>query len=162
VGRASGNHLLKLITSRAPTAQSVVRIVDKEVNRHPRLYPLLDARMARFAKLVFRPLEVSGHPARSLADHILNSDDELSPRVMKGFADVFGDEALCRLREALKDPLLPITSLPAAEFPIIFLPRPGGGDLQVTPLAPAEAYVRFGEVTEPRPQRGDGREVRDV
>ena len=68
---------------------------------------------------------------------------------MKGFAKAFGDEALETLRRTLTEPLPEIETLPAAEFPIIFLPRPGGGDIQATPLAPAEAYVRFGEVTEP-------------
>lgn len=147
VGRASGTHLLKLITPRAPTGQHIVRVIDKGANQHLELYPSLDAKKAPVAKLVFRPLEVSGHPARSLADHILNPD-EVSETVMNGFAKAFGDEALETLRCALTEPLPGVKTLPAAEFPIIFLPRPGGGDIQATPLTPAEAYVRFGEVTE--------------
>lgn len=155
VARASGTHLLKLVTPRAPTGQCVVRLVGDATNLHPSLYPSLDAKMAPVAKLVFRPLEVAGHPSRSLADHILNPDDQLSSRVMKGFADEFGEDALAALRLALTSPLEKLESLPAAEFPIIFLPRPGGGDLQATPLAPAEAYVRFGEVTEPYFRRNE-------
>jgi hypothetical protein len=104
--------------------------------------------LAPVAKLVFRPLEVSGHPTRSLAEHIL-SPDEISPLVTKGFADAFHQDALEALRNALTTPPPTVETLPAEEFPIIFLPRPGGGDLQATPLAPVEAYVRFGEITEP-------------
>ncbi len=148
VGCGSGTHLLKLITTRAPAGQSVLRIIDPSPNRHPALVPSIDAKKAPVAKLVFRPLEVRGHAPKSLADHILNPDD-LSPTLTKGFADSFGDEALAVLRESLMTPVPPVSTLPVAEFPIIFLPRPGGGDLQVTPLAPAEAYVRMREVTEP-------------
>lgn len=148
VGRASGTHLLKLITPRAPTGQSVLRIVEAGTNRHPTLFPSLDAKKSKVAETVSRPWEVSGHPTRSLADHILNPDD-LSPKMTKGFAGAFGEECLAALVDALMTPLPTVSALPVAEFPIIFLPRPGGGDLQVTPLAPAEAYVRMGQVTAP-------------
>lgn len=148
VGRGSGTHLLKLVSPRASASENVLRFHAAGVNRQPNLVPSLDAKMARVAKVVFRPLEVEGHPVRHLADHVLNPDD-LSPSVLEGFAAAFGEEALRMLRNALTEPLPPITRLPAAEFPIIFLPRPGGGDLQATPLAPAEAYVRMNEVTAP-------------
>lgn len=149
VGAASGTHLLKLITPRAQVGQHLLRSKRTSADRHPELVPSIDAKMAPVAKLVFRPLEVAGHPTRTLADHILNPDDDVSPKVLEGFATAFGEDALEALREALTTPLPPIKSLPAAEFPIIFLPRPGGGDLQATPVAPAEAYIRFREVTEP-------------
>lgn len=151
VGRASGTHLLKLITQRAPAENSVVRNAPNGSNQHSGLLPSInpnEGRRYQAGKLVFRPWEVAGHSTRSLADHILNPDD-LSPTLTKGFADAFGEEALAVLRESLTTPLPPVSTLPVAEFPIIFLPRPGGGDLQVTPLAPAEAYVRMREVTEP-------------
>ena len=149
VGAGSGTHLLKLNSARVPIGQHVLRVIRPATNRHPELFPSIDAGYAKHCKLVFRPLEVAGHPTRSLADHILNPDEVVSPKVMAGFSDAFGEDALDALCEALTTPLPPIKSLPAAEFPIIFLPRPGGGDLQATPIAPAEAYVRFGEVTEP-------------
>ena len=149
VGAGSGTHLLKLNSARVPIGQHVLRVIRPATNRHPELFPSIDAGYAKHCKLVFRPLEVAGHPTRSLADHILNPDEMVSPKVMAGFSDAFGEDALDALCEALTTPLPPIKSLPAAEFPIIFLPRPGGGDLQATPIAPAEAYVRFGEVTEP-------------
>lgn len=148
VGRGSGTHLLKLVTSRAPTGQHVLRIKLGTSNRGPGFYPSLDAKLAPAAKLVFLPLEVAGNQARSLVDHILNPD-ELSPKVTEAFSEVFGKASLKSLLEALTTPLEEITTLPAQEFPIIFLPRAGGGDLQVTPLAPAESYVRFRDVTEP-------------
>lgn len=148
VGTGSGTHLLKLITTKAPIGQHVLRIRRPTANRHPEIFPSIDAGFAKHCKLVFRPLEVAGHETRSLADHILNPDGVVSPKVERGFVDTFGEEALVALREALTSPLPEIESLPTAEFPIIFLPCPGGGDLQATPIAPAEAYIRFGEVTE--------------
>lgn len=151
-GAASGTHLLRLISSRASKGQPVARIISPSANRHPELYPSLNPNEGlpyQCAKLVFRPLEVAGRSTRTLADHILNPDEQLSPEVTKAFAKAFGEDALGALRDGLTTPLDAITSLPAAEFPIIYLPRPGGGDLQATPLAPAESYVRFAEVTEP-------------
>lgn len=160
VGDGSGTHLLKLNSPRAPIGQHISRFIDTATNRHPELFPSIDAGYAKHCKIAFRPLEVAGHPTRSLADHILNPDEEVSPVVVQGFADAFGDDALLALCEALKTPLPVITSLPVAEFPIVFLPRPGGGDLQATPIAPAEAYVRFGEVTEPYfKKQGQGERV---
>lgn len=148
VGMACGTHFLKLVTPRCEIGQHLVRIQLAKNNLQPTLWPSIDAKMAPVAKLIFRPLEVVGHATRSLVDHLLNPDD-LSPLVTKGFAESFGDDALDALGKALTTPLAEITSLPAAEFPIIFVPRPGGGDLQVTPIAPAETYVRFREVAEP-------------
>ena len=149
VGMGSGTHLLKLNSSRAPIGQHLLRVPGQATSRHREVFPSIDAKQAPHCKLVFRPLEVAGHSTRSLVDHILNPDDAVSMKVTKGFGEAFGEDALEALREALTTPLQAITSLPAAEFPIIYLPRPGGGDLQATPLAPAEAYVRFHEVVEP-------------
>jgi len=148
VGQACGTHLLKLITPRAEVGQHLLKIQPAGKNHQSALAPSIDAKMAPVAKLIFRPLEVVGQAPRSLVDHILNPD-ELSVLVEKGFADAFGEDSLEALREALTAPMPDITSLPAAEFPIVFVPRPGGGDLQVTPIAPAEAYVRFRDVTDP-------------
>jgi hypothetical protein len=148
VGAASGTHLLKAVTPRAKVGQCVVRHVPRDENRHPAMFSSLDAGAARVAKVVFRPLEIEGHATRSLADHILNAE-EISSHVAEGFVSAFGEDSLEALRKALTAPPPAITTLPVAEFPIIFLPRPGGGDLQVTPLAPAEAYARFGEVMAP-------------
>ncbi|OYW54455.1 MAG: hypothetical protein B7Y80_05120 [Hyphomicrobium sp. 32-62-53] len=147
IGQFSGTHLLKLITPRAEIGQHLLRVQRAAGNEATAVIPSTDARLAPVAKIAFRLLEVEGHATRSLVDHIL-SPDELSPTVTKAFADVFGDDALAALREGLKLTLPAVTTLPAAEFPIIFLPRPGGGDLQVTPIAPAEAYVRFNDVRE--------------
>lgn len=146
-----GTHILKLISTRVEDGQHVLRFKTFGANRAADMAPSINTNQGLSygaGKLIFRPLEVEGHATRSLVDHILNPD-ELSPAVTKAFADVFGGDALAALREGLTAPLPAVTTLPAAEFPIIFLPRPGGGDLQVTPIAPAEAYVRFNEVREP-------------
>ncbi|MCI4662387.1 MAG: hypothetical protein MRY63_11290 [Neomegalonema sp.] len=147
VGQASGTHLVKLNSARAEVGQHLLKIEPAGRNRAPELFPSLDAKKAPVAKIVFRPLEIRGAQTRSLADHIRNPDDN-SPVVLKAFAASFGQESLEALRTALLAPMPPVTQLPAAEFPIIFLPRPGGGDLQVTPLSPAEANIKFWEVTE--------------
>jgi hypothetical protein len=147
VGRGSGTHLLKLVTPRASSSQAVLRFSRTSSNAISGLIPSLDAKKAKVAKIVFRPLEVAGHPARHVVDHVVQPDD-LSPFVLGAFVAAFGDEALAALRAGLEAPLA-VTRLPAAEFPIIFLPRPGGGDLQATPVSPAEAYVRMREVTDP-------------
>jgi hypothetical protein len=153
-----GTHLLKLISTRVEDGQHVLRFNTFGANRAAYMAPSINTNQGLSygaGKLIFRPLEVEGHATRSLVDHILNPD-ELSPTVTKAFADVFGNDALAALREGLRLTLPAVTTLPAAEFPIIFLPRPGGGDLQVTPIAPVEAYVRFNEVREPyfREQEG--------
>ena len=54
--------------------------------------------------------------------------------------------------------------LGAGEFPIVFIPRPGGGDLQITPVSPASAFMGIKRVADayflpvtantPRPARG--------
>ncbi len=147
VGRGCGSHLLKLISARASAGQSVLRFEGTGANHRPSLVPSIDAKKARVGKIVFRLFEVAGSPSRHLVEHILNPDD-ISGRILDGFAMAFGVDALEALRHALSETLT-VTNLPAAEFPIIFLPRPGGGDLQATPLAPAEAYVRMEEVLTP-------------
>lgn len=148
VGEASGTHLLKLITPRAEIGQHLFKVRPAAANEAKALAPSTDAKLAPVAKVVFRPLEVEGHAPRSLVDHIINPDD-LSPAVTEAFAEVFGEDSLAELRKSLTSPLPEITTLPAAEFPIIFLPRPGGGDLQVTPIAPAESYIQYRDVTDP-------------
>lgn len=147
VGRGSGTHLLKLVTPRASSSQAVLRFRRPNSSAMPALIPSIDAKKSKVAKIVFRPIEVAGHPARHLVDHIVQPDD-LSPVVLEAFAAAFGDEALVALRAGL-EALVAVTRLPAAEFPIVFLPRPGGGDLQATPVSPAEAYMRMREVTAP-------------
>lgn len=157
VGRGSGTHLLKLISPLVPADQAVLRFSAPGSNSRPAYMPSLDAKMAAVAKIVYRPLEIDGASTRSLVEHIL-MPDELSAAACGAFAEVFGQEALDALRSALLNPLPVVRRLPAAEFPIIYLPRPGGGDLQATPVAPAEAYVLHGRVTAPFFQQGAAEE----
>lgn len=147
IGRGSGTHLLKLVSPRASGSQAVLRFARGGDNSQTGLIPSVDAKKARVAKVVFRPLEVVGYPARHVIDHLLNAD-EISRQVLEAFVFVFGSASLQALRDGLAEPLR-VERLPAAEFPIVFLPRPGGGDLQATPVSPVEAYVRMREVTDP-------------
>jgi len=148
VGAKSGTHVLKFNTSRASTAQNVMRFTSPSGEGGGSFVPSTDVNQITAAKIAYRPLEIEGREPKSLVDHVL-SPDNLSSIVMEAFAKVYGKEALEGLREGLTERLDPISELPVAECPIIFLPRPGGGDVQVTPVAPAESYTRFYEVTVP-------------
>lgn len=148
LGMGAGTHLLKMITARADISQSVLRAARRGANKTPPFHASVDVKLFAPAGILLDRLHVRGHPPRRLVDH-LTSPDDLSPKVCVAFASAFGQDALDALRAALQPKTLPITRLPAAEFPIVFVPRPGGGDLQITPLAPAEAHVSFRQVTEP-------------
>lgn len=160
IGAKSGSHLLKLISPRTDGDQSVMRLSSRLVNQRPKLVPSVNAADIPIAKIAFRPLEVLDHPSKSLVDHLLSPDD-ISDRVTDSFALVFGADVLAALKSSLAADPTPITRLPAAEFPIIFLPNPAGGDLQATPLAPAAAYMGMRDVIAPyfRKQEKDGPKV---
>jgi hypothetical protein len=80
---------------------------------------------------------------------------------MESFTAVFGADVLDALKSSLAATPAPISRLPAAGFPIVFLPTPAGGDLQATPLAAAAAYMAMREVIAPyyRKQEKDGPKV---
>lgn len=148
LGMGAGTHLVKLISARAELAQSVLRARPPGANEMPPFYASVDVKVFAPAGIVFDKIRVRNHPERRLVDH-LTSPDELSPKVCKAFAVVFGQKALDALQTATNGDAQPITRLPAAEFPIIFVPRPDHSDLQITPLAPAGAHVNFHQVTAP-------------
>lgn len=160
IGAKSGSHLLKLISPRTDGEQSITRHIPKSTNRRSNLVPSVNAADIPIAKIAFRPIEVLGHTTQSLVDHILNPDD-ISERITESFAAVFGADVLDALKSSLTAHTAPITRLPAAEFPIVFLPNPAGGDLQATPLAPAAAYMGMREVVAPyyRKQERDAPKV---
>jgi hypothetical protein len=143
VGMGSGSHLLKLTTPRAELNQSVLRFTRPDSNALPFFVPSVNAPDIPYAKIVYRPLNLMGHAPKSVLDHI-REPDEISETVLSAFAAVFGDECLDALRSTLLDEGRQITHLPdTGEFPIIFLPRPGGGDIQATPVSPAETFMGF-------------------
>lgn len=143
VGLGSGSHLLKLTTPRAALDQCVMRFPRAGSNAPPLFAPSVNAPDIPFAKIVYRPLEIIGRAPKSLLDHICDPDDQ-SPAILAAFSAVFGDESLDVLRDALLGEGQKIVSLPdTGEFPTIFLPRPGGGDMQATPVSPVEAFMGF-------------------
>jgi hypothetical protein len=143
VGIGSGSHLLKLTTPRADINQCVLRFPRPDSNVLPVFAPSLNAPDIPYAKIVYRPLEMLGRPPKSVLDHIREPDD-VSETIFSAFAVVFGDECFDALRSALLGDGQRITSLPdTGEFPTIFLPRPGGGDIQATPISPAETFMGF-------------------
>jgi hypothetical protein len=159
----SGSHMIKLVSPRVDGDHAVLRFDKPETNRKSSILPSVNAPDIPFCKVVYRPLEVIGHPTMSVVDHILNPADHSVP-VLKAFAEVFGADVLEAMRECLlSEPKVPL-KLGAGEFPIIFIPRPGGGDLQVTPVSPATAFMGMKQMTNdyfrkaqpdgPRPPRG--------
>ncbi|WP_313137809.1 hypothetical protein [Paracoccus jeotgali] len=143
VGMGSGSHLLKLTTPRADINQCVLRFARPGSNALPFLAPSLNAPDIPYAKIVYRPLEILGRVPKSVLDHIREPDD-ISERILSAFIAVFGGECLDAFRSALLGDGQQITKLPeTGEFPIIFLPRSGGGDLQATPVSPVETFMGF-------------------
>lgn len=163
IGEKSGSHLLKLVSPRVDGDHAILRINPSGTNRRASVLPSVNAPDIPFCKVVFRPLEVLGQPPMSVVDHILNPVD-LSAEVLAKFGHVFGPEVLEALREGLLAPAKVPLKLGAGEFPIIYVPRPGGGDLQITPVSPACAFMGIKRVAEayflprsadlPRPPRG--------
>ncbi len=143
VGMGSGSHLLKLTTPRADSKNSVLRFRRPSSNVLPFFAPSLNAPDIPYAKIVYRPLEIKGRAPKSVVDHLRDPDDT-SEVVLEAFKSVFGDDCLDSLKSTLLGDGQTITSLPdTGEFPTIFLPRPGGGDIQATPVSPVEAFMGF-------------------
>ena len=160
----SGTHLVKLVSSRIDGDHSVLRARRLSGDTTAQIFlPSVNAPDIPFAKIIFRPLEVIGHPTRSLVDHILLQDD-ISENIFDAFVSVFGQDVFDAVMHGLTTPLPDITMLSDSEFPIIFIPSPSGGDLQITPLSPASAFMGFKSITgeyyqkqvkgEPRVPRG--------
>ena len=141
----SGTHLLKLVSPRADGNHAVLRIESADENRKLPLLPSVNAPDIPFAKIIFRPLEILGYPAKSVVNHVL-SPDNISAAVLDAFASVFGTDVLDAIRSNLLGPQLELLNLSAGEFPIIFIPSPKGGDLQITPVSPAIAYMEMKDV----------------
>ena len=148
VAQKSGTHLIKMVSPRADGGSPVLRVENPYANHRFPLVPAGNAADIPYAKVLFRPLDIHGETERSFVDHVRNPTD-ISKRVFEAFASVFGEEA----REAVFDALLKsppaVETLAVGEFPIIFVPRSGGGDLQITPVSPATAYMAMKRVTEP-------------
>ncbi|WP_376871220.1 hypothetical protein [Albirhodobacter sp. R86504] len=159
----SGSHLLKLVSPRVDGDHAVLRLDPPQQNRRSCILPSVNAPDIPFCKVVFRPLEVAGHGPMSVVDHILNPVD-VSPKVLADFGRVFGEDVLKVLRAGLLEPAKAPLKLGAGEFPIVFIPRSGGGDLQITPVSPALAFMGMKRVADayfqkttadnPRPPRG--------
>lgn len=157
VCQKSGSHLLKLISPRADGDHACLYIEPPAANRRPKILPSTNAPDIPFCKVIFRPLELLGHPTRTVVDDIMNPDDA-SEAVLEAFASVFGDDVLDAMRDSLLAQPKQVTKLAAGEFPIIFVPRPGGGDLQITPVSPATAFMGMKKAISPffEKQQKDG------
>lgn len=150
----SGSHLVKLVSPRVDGAHAVLRFDDPDANRKSSILPSVNAPDIPFCKVVYRPLEVIGHSSVSVVDHILNSEDH-SGAVLDAFSEVFGEDVLAAMRHALLSEFKSPLKLGAGEFPIIFIPRPGGGDVQITPVSPALTFTGMRELGKRRYQKRD-------
>jgi hypothetical protein len=83
----------------------------------------------------------------SVVDHILNPED-ISASVLADFAGVFGADVLEALQAGLGACSPVPLKLGVGEFPIVFIPRPGGGDLQITPVSPVTVFMGFKRVVD--------------
>lgn len=144
----SGTHLLKLVSPRTEGDHAILNVQNKSANRRVRPIPSVNAADIPFAKVLYRPLEIRGRATRTLVDDVLNPDD-VSERALAAFAAVFGDDVLEAIRSALLAKPKDVQKLAAGEFPIIFIPRPGGGDIQVTPVSPATSFMGMKVVISP-------------
>ena len=142
----SGTHLIKLVSPRTDGEHAVLRVERTGGNMRSSLLPSVNAPDIPFAKIIFRPLEIFDHPAKSVVDHVLNPDD-ISDAVLHAFGSVFGVDVLQAVKAVLSGPPPMALKLSDGEFPIIFIPSPKGGDLQVTPVSPATAYMGMKDVT---------------
>lgn len=140
VCQKSGTHLVKLVSARADGDHACLNIRRPDTNEQPAILPSVNAPDIPFAKVLYRPLEIIGRPSRSVIDDIRNPDDQ-SDQVLQAFAYVFGANVLQAIKDVFLQPALPVSKLAAGEFPIIFVPRPDGRDLQITPVSPATAFM---------------------
>ena len=144
----SGTHLLKMVSPRADGENACLYFEDPASNRRPAILPSTNAPDIPFCKTIWRPLEIDGSQPMSVVDHVMNPTD-ISVTVLDAFQRVFGADVLDALRSTLLGGSRRVDSLAVGEFPIIFIPRPGGGDIQITPVSPAAAFMDMKRVTDP-------------
>lgn len=139
VAQASGTHLLKMLNKNVPLGSHILRMAPAGSNGRGRFLPSVNAADSPFAKLLFRPIAISGiEGARTIVDHATTPDD-LSPELLSAFAKIFGQECLDALEAALAEDRSTVASLHTENFPIVFAPGVEG-DLQITPIPPADAW----------------------
>ena len=136
----SGTHLLKMVSPRVDTNHAVLYFDTPGSNERPRILPSVNAPDIPFCKVLYRPLEIAGRSGRSVIDHIMNPDDA-SEAILGAFGFVFGQDVLDAVKDALFEKINAVSSLASGEFPIVFVPCIGGGDLQITPVSPATAFM---------------------
>jgi hypothetical protein len=136
----SGSHLLKLVSARADGDEACLYIGSPSAKRQPKMLPSTNAPDIPYCKVIYRPLEIIGYSTRCIVDDVMNPD-EASETILEAFASVFGEDVLSTMRVALLEKSKTVSKLAAGEFPIIFVPRPDGTDLQVTPVSPATAFM---------------------
>lgn len=141
----SGSHLIKLVSPRVDGDHAILRFDEPSSSRRSTILPSVNAPDIPFCKVIYRPLEVQGYPTMSIIDHILNPERH-SGRVLEDFAKVFGVDVLAVMREVLLSPPCIPLKLGAGDFPIVFVPRLGGGDLQITPVSPATTFMGMREL----------------
>ncbi|GBR44340.1 hypothetical protein [Neokomagataea thailandica] len=147
IAHKSGHYLIKLVSPRTDGDNAILRIEVPRGNQLGDILPSTNAPDIPFCKVIFRPLEIDGYPPRSVVDLIRNPEEQTTI-VLDAFAEVFGTDVLEALKTSLLTVLPAPTQLGIGEFPIIFVPRPDGQDLQMTPVSPAAAFMGMKRVTD--------------
>ena len=148
IGQKSGSHLLKFISPRADGSQACLIFQPFRGEGTIEIWPSTNAPDIPFAKVLFRPIGIEGHTDRGfrcVIDEIIRPDS-LSEDVLDAFKKVFGQDVF----DAIRDGLLSnhkVRQLPDKEFPIVFVPNPFGGDLQITPVSPAASIEAIYQAT---------------
>lgn len=152
----SGTHILKLLNKQAD--DHVLKLSAPGQNRRPKFLPSMNAANGKYSKILFQPIAVIGVPgSRSLVEHILEPDG-ISSGIEDSFVSAFSRESLDAIRSLIREERRSVERLYAQNFPIVYVPAPGGGDLQLTPIAPLEVYGAFSRET--LPEKGEKVPVR--
>lgn len=159
VAKNSGSHLLKSRKADFGGSTAVLRLTPRASNRMDCFLPSINAADIKCAKILYRPIEVEGHARiAGLVDHIVEPD-AISEEIYASFASAYGVDVLQEVKDALLSEGEFCSTLPATEFPIIFVPGPCG-DIQITPIHPARAFIRMRDIRRPffeKRAKGDDR-----
>lgn len=102
-----------------------------------------NAAIIPLAKALFRKVTIEGHNGDAVTTSLMDAisaDGLHKGLLLSAAAEAYGGECLQALVQGLAAPS-EITSLHHENMPVIFLPNPQGGDIQITPVSPASSYM---------------------
>lgn len=134
-----GTHGLKLVQPRTPV--NAISFPAQNGNTPVKLHYSGNAANGKFAKVLLRPIAIEGWEGEPSFTQRLVSGGRGTELLSKAFSEVFGEEALARVRKAIdarfqRDEI----ALYHENFPVIFAPGPAG-DITLTPLPAMDTFV---------------------